>query len=243
MALDEALATAVGRGVSPPTFRLYGWQAPTLSLGYAQPWRSGPDPAACRRHGIEVVRRPTGGRAVLHAAEITYSACLPLAGEWGRLSVGESFTQLCAGLVAGVRHLGIAAEIAAEQPRRARRPVACFQLAGMPAITVAGRKLIGSAQRRWNGALLQHGSILLNFDEALHATVFPDWNVSANDRMTCVRTLAPDVTHAAIEAALLVGWSAVLGPGRADALLPEERAHSHRLVQERYGNPEWTFSR
>ncbi|PON11393.1 lipoate--protein ligase family protein, partial [Candidatus Entotheonella serta] len=81
MALDEAILQACEAGVAPPTLRVYGWQPPALSLGYAQNVTKEVNVAACQRYGIEIVRRPTGGRAVLHDDEVTYSVVMPIASE------------------------------------------------------------------------------------------------------------------------------------------------------------------
>jgi lipoate-protein ligase A len=102
MAVDEAIARAVGDGMAPATLRFYTWSAPTVSLGYLQKTPGGVDLAACGEQGIAVVRRVTGGRAVLHAAELTYSVAVPLEGAWRSLSVGESFALFCRGLIAGL---------------------------------------------------------------------------------------------------------------------------------------------
>ena len=243
MALDEAIAGAVGRGHVPPTFRLYGWRVPTVSLGYAQPWKTAPDLDVCRGRGIEIVRRPTGGRALLHAAEITYSVCVPLAGDWAGLSVTDSFGRISAALIAGLRRVGIDAQIGTGPRGAAQRPSACFQLAGIPAIVVGARKLVGSAQRRWDTGLLQHGSILIHFDPGLHAALFPDWNEAAAERVTCLAALAPGIDRQTVEAALMAGWSEVLGPGASGTLTPDERTEAQRLVRYRYGNADWTFRR
>jgi lipoyl(octanoyl) transferase len=243
MAVDEAIAAAVGRAAVPPTLRLYGWQAPTVSLGYGQRWDGGLDREACRRLGVGLVRRPTGGRAVLHAAEITYSASVPLDGEWGRLSVEDSFVRLCEGLLAGLRRVGIEAALGTSGAAGAHRPTACFQLRGLPAIVVGERKLVGSAQRRWERSLLQHGSILLRFDPELHGALFSGWTANTSGGITCLADLKPGIPPGAIEEALLDGWADNCGPGRVAPLSPEEQDAAARLVRERYGNPEWTFRR
>ena len=99
MAIDEAIARAVAEGRSPSTLRFYGWREPTVSLGYLQRSCGAVDRAACGRLGVAIVRRPTGGRAVLHARELTYSAAVPMEGPWGALGVDASFFRMGQALV------------------------------------------------------------------------------------------------------------------------------------------------
>jgi lipoate-protein ligase A len=258
MAVDEAIAGAVGAGLVPATLRLYAWKAPTVSLGYLQKTPGGVDLAACREQGIAVVRRVTGGRAVLHAAELTYSVAVPLEGGWRSLSVGETFALFCRGLIAGLAHLGVAAEMGEGDTERAgvtkagpgevgaREAGACFLLRRMPAILVGERKLIGSAQRRWDRSLLQHGSLLLDFDPHLHQTVFPAWSrTDPTAGITCLRSLLGHLpTVGDLVAALAAGWGDVFGrPCVAGNLGSEERHAATALADARYRSPEWTFQR
>ncbi len=246
MAVDESVAHAVGQARVPPTLRLYGWSQPTVSLGYFQRSKEGVDWAACGRLGISIVRRPTGGRAVLHAQELTYSAAFPTNGFWGNLSVADSFSLIGHALVAGLRRMGISAAIG---PGTAEHPDpscsgrhACFQLHRMPAILVAGKKLIGSAQRRWGRSVLQHGSLLLGFDIATQQAVFPTWNRPAEDVTWLGALVGTLPAQEVVEAALASGWGESTGarvtPG---ALLAEEVQAAEGLVRSRYGNPAWTL--
>lgn len=157
MAVDEALARC--RAPGEATLRIYRWARPTLSFGRNQPARGRYDETVAPLIGAEVVRRPTGGREVLHDRELTYSIILPLRRLGG---LREAYAEVNAGLVDALRSLGIAAEAA---PRLGRSPGpeagACFAVAAPGEVTVAGRKLVGSAQARVEGSLLQHGSLLL----------------------------------------------------------------------------------
>ena len=148
-----------------------------VKQGRGQPIRSDGLLMACACHGVAVVRRPTGGRAVLHDAELTYSAAVPLRGSWGGLTVAQSYRRLGEALCAGLAQLGVAATLGGPSGPGAggQGGVACFTARHAPAVLVEGRKLIGSAQRRWGDVLLQQGSILLRFDAALHQRLFPDW--------------------------------------------------------------------
>jgi lipoate-protein ligase A len=248
MALDEAVAQAVAQRSVAPTLRFYAWSRPTVSVGCLQPARDAVERTVCARRSVGIVRRPTGGRAVLHDAELTYCACVPSDGVWGRLSVEESFRRFSEALVAGLRRLGVVAALGpADSGRRTSdQGGACFQMPRMPAVLVSGRKLIGSAQRRWNGVILQHGSLLLDLDLEMHQAVFPSWPRDEPDRgVTCLRSLVgvvPERRH--IERALLAGWTEGLGVfGVPGTLTRREREEAERLVTTRYGTPAWTWRR
>ncbi|MBM3267288.1 MAG: lipoate--protein ligase family protein [Candidatus Sericytochromatia bacterium] len=157
MALDEALLEALAGGQGLPTLRFYDWSPPALSLGYAQPVEV-VDRDACRRWGVDVVRRPTGGRAVLHDRELTYSVVMRAGGE----SVADSYCRISKAIARALAAMGVPAEVAAGSARKAPGVADCFAVA-TPADLVAGsgRKLAGSAQVRRHGRFLQHGSIKL----------------------------------------------------------------------------------
>jgi len=248
MAIDEAIARSVGEGRAPSTLRFYGWREPTVSLGYLQRSSGAVDRVVCGRLGIAIVRRPTGGRAVLHARELTYSAAVPTAGPWGALAVDESFSRMSQALVAGLKHLGVVATIGEGNADRSASPRTdvCFQMRRMPAILVSGRKLVGSAQRRWGKVLLQHGSLLLEFDAAMHQAIFPAWpRTDPTAKVTWLAALLDRMPpRGELEAALVTGWSEMTGAACTPGpLLPEERRAAAALVRARYGDPAWTFQR
>jgi len=121
MAVDEAILEAVIRGEAPPTLRFYSWQPPAISLGHFQPAEKALRMQACQAKGLEVVRRPTGGRAILHDKEITFSIIAPLA-VLGTEGVMDSYRYLARGIIAGLRRLGVAAELVDKSARNARCP-------------------------------------------------------------------------------------------------------------------------
>src|SRR6266702_4428117 len=159
MAVDEVLLDGVATGTAPPTLRFYEWTPPCLSLGYFQPFDV-VDIDGCRALGVEVVRLPTGGRAILHDRELTYSIALPASvlGQDG--GVLPSYYRLSLALQDGLRRLGVPATLAPESAgsSAAHGPV-CFDRPSAHEILLHGRKLVGSAQMRRGGGLLQHGSI------------------------------------------------------------------------------------
>jgi lipoyl(octanoyl) transferase len=248
MALDEAVARAVEARQVLPTIRFYAWAAPTVSLGWLQAAQGAVEHATCGQRHVGVVRRPTGGRAVLHDDELTYCVCVPRDGRWGRVSVGDSFRLIGEGLVAGLRRLGIAAELGQANAvhRGPGHGEACFQLPRMPAVLVAGKKLVGSAQRRWDGAILQHGSLLLDADLEMHQAIFPGWpRDEPGACMTSLRSLLRKVPpRAELERALVEGWVEVLGiTGVAGELTPREGHTAEHLVATQYGRVSWTWRR
>lgn len=162
MAADEAMLSSVAAGASP-TLRLYRWAPPALSLGRFQP-DDDVDRAACARFGVEVVRRPTGGQGLLHGGDLTYAVAMPRpAGAAG--GVDAVYGLFAGAIITGLASLGVAAEIARHDGPAG--PV-CFAGQQGADLRVGDRKLCGSAQVRRDGAVLQHGSILLTrlpFDE------------------------------------------------------------------------------
>jgi lipoyl(octanoyl) transferase len=171
MGLDEALLerATVSRSA---VFRVYTWAEPTLSFGRNQAVRGAYDPERARARGIGVVRRPTGGRSLLHHREVTYSVTAPadLAG-----SFRESYGRINRLLVGGLSRLGVAVEVAAPNERSLPPSAApCFERPAAGELVVDGRKLVGSAQWRDEGAMLQHGSILVEDDQSLISAVAHD---------------------------------------------------------------------
>lgn len=165
MAFDAGLARRLGADPSfPPVLRLYRWQPWAISIGYHQAMRD-IDAARCEEAGIDLVRRPTGGRAILHAEELTYCLVMPA----GRNSVLEVYNQISRALVAGLALFGVEATLQKSQPDfrteyRKAASIPCFASSARYEIEWGGRKLVGSAQRRISGpagdVVLQHGSIL-----------------------------------------------------------------------------------
>lgn len=164
MAIDEAILSAVVQGASPPTLRFYAWSPPCLSLGRNQPLAD-VDLAACRAAGVDVVRRPTGGRAILHTDELTYSVALLQSDPRATGDVVDCYRRLSEGLLAGLHRLGVGAVQATRHKKPAADPAAvCFETPSDYEITVGGRKLVGSAQWRARGGVLQHGTLPLHGD-------------------------------------------------------------------------------
>jgi lipoate-protein ligase A len=168
MARDSALMDRA-RETGETVFSVYAWERPTLSLGRNQEARAKYDLDAIAQRGMQVVRRPTGGRALIHHREVTYSVTAPIE---AADTLSDSYSRINALLLHGLSSLGITATEAVA-PDRALPPgdIPCFAEPAKGELSFEGRKLVGSAQVREDGALLQHGSILVEDDQALIAAV------------------------------------------------------------------------
>ena len=252
MAVDEAILEATGRGEAPPTLRLYSWDPPCLSLGYAQP-NSDVDRHLLSSFGWDLVRRPTGGKAILHADELTYAVIGPHAEPRLAGGVIESYQRLSAALLSALGLLGIPAE-SLENPGRSyqeatHNPV-CFEIPSHYEITYQRKKIIGSAQARRQDGILQHGSLPLSGDltRITQVLAYPD---NANRQIAAERLVTRAVT---VEAALgyQIEWETaaqafatafqkVLNLALdAGKLTPFETQRAADLVTEKYNHPGWT---
>lgn len=163
MAIDEAILESHRKGLTPPTLRFYGWAPPAVSIGYSQKM----DDLTINRiksRGFDVVRRLTGGRAVLHFAELTYSfvASPPILSE----KLNEAYRQICNGLILGLKNLGVEADLG-KSNKQYKDFSDCFMATTQADLQVNNKKMVGSAQLRRQGAVLQHGSILLDQPQEL----------------------------------------------------------------------------
>jgi len=248
MAVDEALVEAVDAGSSPPLLRLYRWRPPCLSLGFSQPYEVA-DAAFCAAHGVDVVRRPTGGRAVLHHLELTYSVLAPLGRGPFSHDLQAAYRTICRALVAGFGKLGVPAGLSDEPEGGHISPtevIPCFIGPAEGEVVALGRKLVGSAMRRQGGSILQHGSILEGWDGSLQAGSLglPD-DVSLRSAVVTLSDLlgAPPRPEVLAEA-IAAGFAETVGVGFVPSgLTSEEAARAALLERERYGHPRWTVHR
>jgi len=261
MAVDEAILTNVSEGKAPPTVRFYGWQPAALSVGYFQRAEEEVDIAEVLRRGLGFVRRPTGGRAVLHDNELTYSVAVPESHPDMPGTVSAAYRLLSEGLLAGFRRLGLDARMASladgRKTEAAAGSAACFDSPSWYELVVEGRKTAGSAQLRHKGSILQHGSVPLELDADLLFAVlrFPDerlrlrMKASFADKAAAVNDLLrrlgkPPVTAEQAEEAFAAGFAEALGvqlvPG---ALTAGERELADALAREKYGSEAWNLRR
>jgi lipoate-protein ligase A len=244
LALDEAILRAVAADKAPPTLRLYAWE-PAVTLGRGQP-ASDVDGEALRARGYRLLRRPSGGTAVLHRDELTYSIAVP--SDEVRVGAGivDAYRRLSAPLIGTLQALGVPDVSAVAHPdaRGERLPI-CFALTSDYEITSGGRKVVGSAQMRVKGGALQHGTLPLRGDLARICDVLrccPDRDWLRARMASLEEVLGRVVTWTEVADALV----AALGPTlnvqpRLSVPTPEERAAAEALVEERYGNEAWTF--
>ena len=236
MGIDEALIGSVSRGESPPTLRFYAWSPKCITVGYFQSLEDEVDLAACKADGVDAVRRLTGGGAVFHDAEITYSVVLPLGHELASEDILESYRAICAGLVRGLSFLDVKASF---------EPI--------NDIAAGGKKLSGNAQTRRAGCLLQHGTVLLDLDcarmfsylkvpaEKLKGRLIKD----VEARVTSLRALlGREVPFAEAAKALRSGFAEAWDAEFANAALTSaEAAEASRLAAERFSLLEWNARR
>ncbi len=242
MATDHALLdrAAGPRGRGEAVLRIYAWARPTLSFGLHERARIPRD--AFTANAVDVVRRPTGGRALLHHREVTYSVTAPLTGG-SALGLGESYRAINTLLRAALARMGVAAE---EAPRRGRAGAPdgapCFAEPNRGELVVDGRKLVGSAQRRDAHALMQHGSILLGDDQRMIARLRGDDALAAPPAATLVTALGREVSYREVRDALVAALEAAV-----DASVPALDLDSltDGIAQHlpTYRSDEWTFRR
>lgn len=244
MAVDDVLLDAARHGAGP-ILRTYGWTPPAVSVGYGQKIDEAVDVDACRTRGIDIVRRATGGRAVLHANELTYSFhCADGEGP-AQHSVQDASRLLGECLAGGLQRHGIDAVIErGASPAHGRRG-ACFASTARWELTCGGRKLVGSAQRRTRGALLQHGSILAGPEHLQLIELLPTPVQAEKDLMqvsTHLGECAGDVDLVALSRDLAVSFAEHLALRLVEvALSAAEREAAQELAREKYGNDEFTF--
>lgn len=255
MAIDQAIAEACAAGESLPTLRFYRWLPPAVSLGRHQSTED-VDLARIETLGYELVRRPTGGRAILHTDELTYS----VAGSQNepRLEGGvmDAYLRLSNALVAGLNHLHVDAVDKAAAHVRAGKNVsaACFEVPSAYEITAGGRKLLGSAQSRRAGYVLQHGTLPLVGDitRLVDILTLPDDKANGLRQELALRagTLAqalgvaddsPQVRFETVWPALRQGFEEVLQLSfKQSSLTANELRRASELIREQYANQEWT---
>lgn len=180
MAMDEVLLNWHSKGEIPPVLRFYEWKPAGLSLGHFQKTVGRIDIQAAKERGIDIVRRPTGGLAVLHHKELTYSVIISEKHKMMSPSIIESYRVLSQGLLEGYRLLGISAELAIpDKPIGKTGTAVCFEEASWYELEIGEKKAAGSAQTRQKGVILQHGSIPIEIDEEdlYNLFIFPNEKV------------------------------------------------------------------
>ena len=238
MAIDEAILRMVALNKSPPTFRLYRWNPSAVSIGYFQGIHEEVDLEICKKLGVDVVRRITGGGAVYHDyhGEITYSMIVKENTPKIPKGIMESYELICQGIIGGLKNLGLNAEF---------KPI--------NDIIANGRKISGNAQTRRQNVLLQHGTILIDFDPGAMFKVLKVSEVKISDkliqsvreRVTSIRNeLEKRVTFDEVRKALITGFQGALQINFSEGRLSKrEKELADRLMNDKYSNERWIFRR
>ena len=243
MAIDEALAMHIGRTQGAPVLRVYAWRPAAVSLGFHQSF----DDIRidlCQRDGIDVVMRPTGGRAVLHADELTYAVIIPENSLHYRQEISSLYEMLSRGILKALEYLDIHVrfERSATTPKnfaRGELSALCYASSVQHEIGFQGKKLVGSAQRRFEGAALQHGSILIGAKHLDLADYLSrgdhKWRQAVKRYMAshtvCLNDLsATPITYRELAAAMKKGFASALNIAFTDdELSAEELSLADRL--------------
>lgn len=252
MAIDDAIMQTVAAGDAPPTLRLYAWDPLCLSLGYGQRVRD-VDYAALSARGWSLVRRPTGGKAILHGDELTYSVSLPKNHPLAEGDVVESYRRISEALMSALTHLGLSP--ASEKQAKGNRglgPV-CFEVPSHYEITSDGKKLIGSAQVRRRDGILQHGTLPLHGDITRICDVLAYENEA--ERQSAKAILLTRATTLQRVLGEITPWETAadaIAQGFVEAFdidfVVGERTETEiqlakKLVHERYAHDDWTHKR
>ena len=254
MAVDEAIAEAAADGGVPPSLRFYRWHLPTVSLGRHQK-AADVDEAQLVTRGYDLVRRTTGGRAILHTDELTYSVAGPITDPLMAGGVMDAYLRFSNALLSGLKVLGLAAHKAGARTRATRDLSAvCFEAPSAYEITAGGLKLMGSAQSRRKGYVLQHGSLPLWGDITRLVDVLavsPAEKERLRQQLPRLATtladaldLPPDSESLAfprVALAMAEGFASALEldlqPGTISA---RELRRSAELIRTRFADPAWT---
>lgn len=259
MAVDEALLDWHSKGDIPPVVRFYGWEPAALSIGYFQKAEKEVNFEELQKHGLGFVRRPTGGRGVLHEHELTYSVIVSENHPEMPAGVTEAYRVISEGVLQGFRTLGLQAEFAVPRTEEEKaslknpRSSVCFDAPSWYELVVEGRKVAGSAQTRQKGVILQHGSILLDIDEDKLFSLFHYPNDRVKERMksafkskaVAINDLrAESVTLDEARVSFKQGFEQGLNIELAPLQLTEDQNRQIAVIQkERYENPSWNFRR
>jgi lipoate-protein ligase A len=251
MAVDEAISSAVRKGKSPPTLRLYAWNAPSVSLGYFQSIKD-IDLNVCLTKNIPVVRRLTGGRAILHGNEITYSFSVQTTSGSFVTGLRESYKKISLAFGHALSRMGLTPEFklsrknfnASSLNQHKKNPL-CFQSTSYGEITINNLKVIGSAQKRWNDALLQQGSIPLTIDRGTIMEIFriksPD---SIHSTFMGLENILPSLSTDRLKQSIKTSFEEIFD---IEFILSSPSSEETTLAQElemkRYLSKQWNFMR
>ncbi|MBT7469375.1 MAG: lipoate--protein ligase family protein [Candidatus Cloacimonetes bacterium] len=257
MAIDEAILNGVIAGTSPPTIRFYDWSPSTASIGYNQEVEKEIDFALLKKMGFGFVRRPTGGRLVLHDEEITYAVIVPTIEKFAG-NVIDSYSEISRALAEGLRIMGVNVEfekgnLSASHQRQNANP--CFTSSSRYELTFERKKIVGSAQVRRENALLQHGSILLNHDQSKVAHLLPNLenkqreklaNFLAKKTISINQILDMKITFSDTVSCFIAGFKKKWNCDNfhiSNKLTESEQIEVQKLIQIKYSQCKWNNRR
>ncbi|MFJ7637177.1 lipoate--protein ligase family protein [Peribacillus sp. NPDC097264] len=259
MAMDEALLNWQSNGEIPPMIRFYGWNPATLSIGYFQRAETEIDLAEVERQGLGFVRRPTGGRAVLHEHELTYSVIVPESYPGMPNTVTEAYRVISEGILKGFRNLGLDAYFSVPETEQDKEMLkspkssVCFDAPSWYELVVEGRKVAGSAQTRQKGVILQHGAILLELDEEKLFSVFKFSDDKVKEKMknnlrnkaVAINDIAGrKITISEAKVAFENGFSEGLSIDLKPYVLSEKQLQEVKdIAKNKYESDDWNFLR
>jgi lipoate-protein ligase A len=266
MAIDEAIMIAHREGLVPPTIRFYQWSPAAVSLGYFQDLQKEIDVDVCKNLGIDIVRRPTGGKAVLHDKELTYSFIIrenhPLVND----SILETYKKISGGIIRGLSYLGIKAELvplreklkSAPSGNEAKSKIShsdiksiCFSVPSQYEVQVEGKKIVGSAQVRKREIVLQHGSLLIELEKDKLFSVFNFPSAKIREKLktgfkatSLEEILKKKINFSELSEILPRGFEEEFGARLVEGkLTKQEEKISKDLLENKYSTYEWNYER
>lgn len=266
MAIDEAIMIAHREGLVPPTIRFYQWSPAAVSLGYFQDLEKEIDVDVCKNLGIDIVRRPTGGKAVLHDKELTYSFIIrenhPLVND----SILETYKKISGGIIRGLSYLGIKAELVPLREKLKSTPSGneakseiphsdiksiCFSVPSQYEVRVEDKKIVGSAQVRKREIVLQHGSLLIELEKDKLFSVFNFPSVQIRERLkirfkatSLEEILRKKINFSELSEILPRGFEEEFGVKLTEGkLTKQEEKISKDLLENKYSTYEWNYER
>lgn len=252
MAIDEWLLNKHSEGKIKPTLRFYGWKRPSLTVGHFQNVKRTINLSGVQKHQCDFVRRLTGGSAVLHDDELTYSIIVTEQHPNIPKSVNKAYYVLAKGLLEGYRNLNIDANFAiSEKELRQQRSAVCFEVPAMYEIVINNKKISGNAQTRKKGVLLQHGSIPMSFDSKMLFDLFKFSKDSFRERQrkafvnkaTSINEITGKKhTYEQLKDAFLAGFQSSLNINlKPLSLSPQDWEEINQLTIEKYRTDKWNF--
>ena len=244
MALDEAIATLVRKDNAPPTLRLYSWDVPSVTIGYFQKI-SEVHTEYCAAQNIPVVRRQTGGRAILHNHELTYSFSIKTTHGLFSKGLRDSYKKISGAFNNALLKVGLLPETRLRRRSYRSRSSLCFHTTSYGEITINNKKVLGSAQKRWSDGLLQQGSIpyTVDSDDAVKVFKIEDTRVT-KDFIIGLKDLFPDFNPDTFKKILKTSFEETFGIWLIPSFpSPEEISLARELETHRYHTEEWNHIR